>query len=133
MIGKIKEKIETLKQLKLLVIPGEKPAVVAGILIGPLVWLVALQVKFALVPFACWFGWKLALHTATLVALSFVVIAGVFCWRNWRAAGAEWPGETDSPQERTRFLALLGLGSAAFSFLAILGQGIANFLLNPCQ
>jgi hypothetical protein len=125
--------LKSVGNLKLLVKPGEKPSLVAGIVLGPAIWLVALQAKFSLVPFACWNGWTAALHTVTLISIVLILAILYVCLRNWKLAGAGSPGESGSPADRDRFLALLGMGSAVFSLLAVVTQEIGNFFLGPCQ
>jgi hypothetical protein len=121
------------EKIKLIVTPGSTPAVIAGLLTGPLVWLSALQLNFAIVPFACWYQWRVALHAVAIVSLLLIAGSGVLSWLSWRYTGLGAPTEGYSSLERNRFLSVLGVATSAFAGLALLGQEIANWMLDPCQ
>ena len=107
----------------------------AGLLAGPVVWLLQFQTNYTLVPLLCRGGAKnVALHAVFVVALLLVASAGLLAWRNFRAAvgGTEGTGESGVLQ-RTRFMSLLGLCVAGIFFLVILSQWIASWVFGPCQ
>jgi hypothetical protein len=66
-------------------------AATTGIVLAPVVWLATLEAKFALVPFACWFGWRALLHVATVMGLLIVLATGFVAWQSWQAAGGGSP------------------------------------------
>jgi hypothetical protein len=75
----------------------------------------------------------LSLHIVTVVALLITAGAGLVAWRKWQEAGRTEPDEAAGPRPRSRFMAVLGLLTSAMFFLTILAQGIASFVLHPCQ
>ncbi|HMI45589.1 MAG TPA: hypothetical protein VK491_05430, partial [Gemmatimonadaceae bacterium] len=50
----------------------------------------------------------------------------------WRRSGSDWPGDAVGAIQRSRMMATLGLGTAAFFLVMILTQWIPAFILNPC-
>ena len=106
-----------------------------AITLGPLAWLVYVQVAYALVPWACRHpgaGGRIALYAAGAAALATAVIAIVLAWPAWRATGrADW--EAAAPAGRTRFLALTGVGSGALFVLVAIAGILPLFLLAPCE
>ena len=106
----------------------------AGIFAGPLIWALQMQVGYVLVQGACASGSNLTLHVVTVVALILVAGGAFISWRNWRQAGQQQPsGKDGGPRARSNFMAVLGLSMNAMFFIAILAQGIASFVLHPCQ
>jgi hypothetical protein len=105
-----------------------------GLLAGPVAWLLQLQVAYTLVPWACAHDQQsISLHVVTVVALLLTGVGAVVSWRGWQRAGRELPGPAGGPIPRSRFMAVMGLATSAFFFLTILIQGLASFILHPCQ
>ena len=107
----------------------------AGLLAGPVVWLVQFQTNFTLVPILCRSGaHNVALHAVFVVALLLVASAALLAWRNLRAVGATQEGTDEAGVvTRTRFMSLLGLSVACVFFIVILAQWIASWVFGPCQ
>ena len=107
----------------------------AGLLAGPVVWLLQFQTNFTLVPVLCRSGaHNFALHAVFVVALLLVAAAGLLAWRNFRAAGDTTEGTDEAGVlQRTRFMSLLGLCVAGIFFLVILAQWVASWVFGPCQ
>ena len=107
----------------------------AGLLAGPVVWLLQFQTNYTLVPILCRSGaHNVALHAVFVVALLLVASAGFLAWRNFRAAGDTDEGADESGVvARTRFMSLLGLCVTGIFFLVILAQWIASWVFGPCQ
>lgn len=106
----------------------------AGVLLAPVAWALQMQASYMLVQPACMTGHNLALHIVTISALAIAAFSAYVAWRNWHEAGAQWPGdETGGPRPRSRFMGALGLLTSAMFFVVILAQGIASFILHPCQ
>jgi hypothetical protein len=103
-----------------------------GVLLPPIVFLGALSLTYAYVPRACDAQRSAVLHWILVAALAVVLVTGVRSWREYRALGAHLPGDHGTPDERARFVALLGVLSSTFFSVAILAQGIAQWLLSPC-
>src|ERR1700712_4012573 len=89
--------------------PERSVALWAGVLGGPAIWAIQLQVGYALSPIAC--GSRTIIeHGLTLVCV-FLALGGAFLsFRDWRAAGLSSPDETDGGAlARTRFLGAMGV------------------------
>lgn len=100
---------------------------------GPIAWVLGLNLDYALVRIACTEQTMLPLHLVTLGTLALSLAGGWVAWREWRRAGAEWPGEGGSEMSRSRFMAVVGLMASAFFSLVILAQWAAKLFLNPCM
>ena len=110
-----------------------KPALWAGIIGAPLVWLTQFLICYALVPYVCHTRKFYSLHLTTLIALVLVATAGVVCWKEWTVSGLQSPKSEDCDRlGSTRLAAVVGLLSSSLSFLLILAQGMAPFFIDPC-
>ena len=100
----------------------------------PLAWFTALTAGYFMVSWACGSTvGRVTLHGTVLAMLTLSVAAALTAARFWRREGAEWPGKSPDPTDRTRFLAVIaGFGGTLFS-LAILGFWIAALVLSPCE
>ena len=116
----------------------------AGILAGPLMFLVLLQTNYVLSYVACetrstWF-----LHLATAIALLLVGTAGFLAWR----AAMEPPLALEHPdapdpkslantdevrRQRSAWMSALGVGLSALFILLILAMEIPILVLQECQ
>jgi hypothetical protein len=105
----------------------------AGVLGGPVAWLVQMECNYALVGWACATGHVVVLHLVTLGGLLIAAAGGLTAWREWRRSGTQWPKGAGGPQTRSRFMAVLGLLTSLLFFFVILAQGIPSFILSPCQ
>lgn len=106
----------------------------AGLLSGPVAWLLQFQTGYTLIPWACAHDAKaVSLHVVTLVALLLTAAGGFVAWRGWQRAGREQNGGEDRAAARSRFMFVLGLFTSAMFLLVILVQGSASFILHPCQ
>jgi hypothetical protein len=89
---------------------------------------------FSLVPWICRHPSgpaRLLLPAIGLAGMVASVVAVGLVWPAWRSAGM---GPGGSPvSERTRFLALTGLGSGALFLLVTLAVTIPTLLLGPCD
>jgi hypothetical protein len=105
----------------------------AGVLIAPVAWALQMQASYLLVQPACMSGRNTSLHLVTLVALLCALGGGFISWRCRERAGRAWPDDAGGPQPRSNFMATLGLLLSAMFFLVIVAQGLASFVLHPCQ
>lgn len=99
-----------------------------GIMAGPVAWAVGLELRYALVPWACKSGFRWVL-TAVSVPFLLVCAAGFFlAWCGWAA------GEADSVRPmRVRFMAVGGMLLSAAFFLTIIAGTIPDFFFRPCD
>jgi hypothetical protein len=72
------------------------------------------------------------LHLASVAALALTALGGAAAAVTWRRSGSSWPDDTAGVVQRSRMLAALGLGSAAFFLTMIVMQWIPAFVLDPC-
>jgi hypothetical protein len=104
-----------------------------GIVGGPLISLVYLEISYALVPSACIAGNKHVLALITLAALLAASLTMAVAWRVWHAAGATYDSASGGPLSRGRFMALSGLGLSALSILFVIASAIAIMVLGACD
>jgi hypothetical protein len=104
-----------------------------GLLAGPLVWLIYLQINYMLVPWVCHSGHKAVLVWVTAAALIITLAVTFIAWRAWHSAGATAATEDDNRFGRGRFMALTGIGLAALSTLLVIVSFIPIFVLGACD
>ena len=110
-----------------------KPALWFGVIGAPMVWLTQFIINYALVPYVCHTRKFFSFHLTSAIALILVAAAGVVCWKEWVAGGLKAPQSEDCDRlGTTRLAAVVGLISSVLSFLLILGQAIATFMVDPC-
>ena len=105
------------------------------IVIGPLAWLVYLEIAYALVPLACRrpTAGRIALHVTAALALALSAAALVSAWRAWRGAGREPTLMPSGATARTRFMVLTGIGTSAMFVLVVVAGILPLFFLGPCE
>ena len=104
-----------------------------GVLLSPIVFLIDLEVAYALVPAACSERNRLLVHVVHLVCLLLALFGWATAWRCWKATGSTWPAEEGGPLGRSRFMAGVGVWMSALFALVILAMWIPSFILDPCQ
>jgi hypothetical protein len=104
-----------------------------GVVGAPVVWLLFLQINYALVPAACVSENKTFLGVVTAIALLGTFGAVLAAWRAWNRAGATAQTEDGGVTGRSRFLALSGLGLSVLFFLVVLASAIPIIFLGPCD
>jgi hypothetical protein len=103
----------------------------AGVLLGPLGWALHLQVSYTLAAFACEDVWRLTLHTTFAISLA-IALTGLFvAWGNWRVSKDAAP--EGNRLDRSRFMAVAGIGLSAFFALVIVAQWIPTWFIEPCR
>lgn len=111
----------------------ENLALWAGMLAGPVAWLLQFQINYSLVQSACEAGHKLALHLVTLGALLLVSGGAVVSGRRLQRLPEGPADEGDDHGTRARFMALSGLGLSLFFTLLIVAAEIPNWILRACD
>ena len=95
----------------------------SGILAGPIAFAINLQLRYALVAWACARGSRTVLLWIAL-PLILVCVAGAFL---------SWAGLNAHPDGRARFMAYGGLMLSAIFAITILASMIPDFFLSPCD
>jgi hypothetical protein len=101
----------------------------AGLLAGPLAWAASTQLNYALVEWQC----QHKIHVIPVAALVLAILAllgGALSWRAWQRGGASFKPEREAETER--FVAILGILTAALFALIIFMQGTASLILDEC-
>jgi hypothetical protein len=104
-----------------------------GVLGGPIVWLIFLQVNYMLAPSACLSQNKTMLGIVTIVALFGTIGSAFAAWRAWHQAGATSHTEEGGSIGRSRFMALSGIGLSALFALVVLASAIPIIFLGACD
>lgn len=104
-----------------------------GVLVPPIVFLIDLEVAYALVPTACSMQTRLVIHLVHFACLLLVLFGWVTAWRCWKATGSAWPAEEGGPLGSSRLLAGTGVLMSALFALVILAMWLPSFILDPCQ
>jgi hypothetical protein len=104
-----------------------------GLLTGPSVFLINLQVNFTMVSWVCATHNYWAIHLAHVISIMVVGWSGLLAWRAYARVGRGVPGEAGDAADRERFVAVSGLLISAFSILSLIAHWIPNFILSACQ
>lgn len=95
----------------------------SGILAGPIAFAINLQLRYALVDWACEHGSRSVLLWIA-VPLILVCVAGAFL---------SWTGLNVHPDGRVRFMAYGGLMLSVIFAITILASMIPDLFLSPCD
>lgn len=101
---------------------------------GPLLFLLTEEAAFLLAPWSCETGSEAVLHATHGVAWIVSLGLAFLAWREWRRS-EEDAGARESASEEVaepRFLAILGLFSAATFSLLIGALWLPTLALEPC-
>jgi hypothetical protein len=112
---------------------GVTPELWIGVLVPPLVWALQMQINYWAVRGACVRGSNTRLYAITLVALLLILLSGVCAWLGARRSVAGERVEWGAVVSNSRFMLALGLSICAVFFIAVMAQGIAAIIFNPCQ
>lgn len=105
----------------------------AGVLAGPLALAADQLSSYALVKWTCGHQHPIVLHLITLAAL--VVIAGgaVAAWRGVAEAPETASIDGGHPDDRGRFMGMLGLAMSALFALAVVFLAVPTWMIDACQ
>ena len=109
-----------------------------GVLAGPLVWLMLLEVNYVLSYVSCEARQTWFLHLATLVSVALVAAAGAWGWSAGRGP-RELPEPLTEPVSaatcdvRTRWMGHASVGLSAWFILVILAMEVPVIVLRTCQ
>jgi len=105
----------------------------AGLLGGPFMFLLNLQLNYMLVSIACQSGKNTMLHVVALGCLILTFAAAAVAWKLWHTSGADWPADTPGATSRTRFMSFWGVLTNCLFLFAGIALWLPAFILNPCQ
>ncbi|MDX6805516.1 hypothetical protein [Terrihabitans rhizophilus] len=103
----------------------------AGLATGPAAWALSFQLNYVLVPWQCAHQLYPVPWAAGVLAL-VAAAGGLVSWRGWRGAEAD-ARSLDRRPETERFLAALGVMSAALFTAIILLHGLAGLIFHGCE
>ena len=104
-----------------------------GILAGPAAWFLDQQVSYSIVQWVCGGGPHFVLH---LITVGSLLLVGAGAFASSTALQRTQPGaaaDGSQPDERGRFMAILGLVLCAFFALVILAMAVPRVVLDACQ
>jgi hypothetical protein len=102
-----------------------------GMLGGPASGMLMVWINYPLVDRACVSGNRLWLHGSSFLFLLVAILAGFMAWRFYERAG-DFPMTEGGVMPRARFMALVGLFTAALAIVEITMQWIPIFFLGSC-
>jgi len=107
--------------------------VVGGFLLAPLAWFIDLQTSYATVKWACEHDNRGVLLLIPLGSLALVSVAMWLCWSSWALLHRKSRFQGASIEDRTAFLAVVGMATNATFALLILTTFAARYFLSPCE
>jgi hypothetical protein len=105
----------------------------AGILAGPIAWLLDLGVSYALVQWVCGGGSHVVLHLISLGSLAIVAVGGGLSWLALQRASTGDGTDRSQSDEPVRFMAALGLVMCALFATLVIAEAIPRWVLDACQ
>ena len=104
-----------------------------GILAGPVAWALDLETSYAIVKWTCIAGTVRPFQLVTVVALAVTGAGAAVSWRALQQTRHDGPEDGVRPRQRARFMAMLGLASAALFALTIAAAAIPWGVLDACR
>jgi hypothetical protein len=105
----------------------------SGILAGPTAWALDLVVSYSLVQWTCGGGPPVVLHLITLFALAVIGFGAFNAWRALAVVPPGAPTDGSQPDQRGRFMAVLGLAMCALFAVLVIATSIPRWVLDACQ
>jgi hypothetical protein len=105
----------------------------AGILAGPVAWALDLTLSYSLVQWTCGGGHPIVLHVISLFAVAITAGGAFASWRALHSVPEGAPDDGSQPEQRGRFMALLGLSMSALFGLVVIAAAIPRWVLDACQ
>jgi hypothetical protein len=99
----------------------------------PIIWLFSFQANFTLAPWACVFQVKAWLYFVSVLALVLELGLTTLAWSQWKALGAELPGQESGSLPRARLMALAGIVFGIGFATVVVAQAIPTVVLGACQ
>lgn len=103
-----------------------------GILIGPIAWGADQQISYSLVAHSCSTGHFYLMHLFTAIALLFA-LSGAFIAMGNLGRTREATVEGGRVADRSRFMAIVGIGASLGWAMLIIAMAVPRFILSPCD
>jgi hypothetical protein len=100
---------------------------------APIIWLFSFQANFTLAPWACIFQVKAWLYFVSVLAVMLELGIAALAWSQWKALGAEAPGDSPGSLPRARIMALAGVVFGLGFAMVVVAQAIPEVVLGACQ
>ena len=104
-----------------------------GLLLGPIMALTNQALIYAANMWACGHGARGTMHIIPLLCLIVAIGAGMTARRDWKAVGGGVHDEDATVEQRTRFVASIGMAISTFSAAVIVAQWAAIVVFEPCM
>ena len=117
---------------------GRLAALWTGILAGPIVWLVLLEVNYVLSYVACETRQRWFLHLATVIAIALVAASGLWAWRArmddpFASEELSPPLSEKTSSQRVAWMAATAAGFSIWFIILIIATHIPVVVLKVCQ
>jgi hypothetical protein len=103
-----------------------------GLLTGPVVFLLDLQVNLSIVSWVCSTGQFWMLHLTTLLSLIATAGAGWLAWRTWHRATERIAVPVSGPLAPDQFLGFIGVLTSGFFLIVLIALWTPVVLLGSC-
>jgi hypothetical protein len=104
-----------------------------GVLAGPTAWALDLVVSYSLVQWTCGGGPLVVLHLVTLFSLAIIAAGAASAWRALTRVPSGASDDGSQPDQRGRFMAMLGLAMCALFTLVVIAGAVPRWVLDACQ
>jgi hypothetical protein len=114
-------------------VPPRAAVLWTGLLAGPLAWATDLMVRYALVHWSCGTQQTIVLKLISAVTLIVIIGGGVVAARTYSQIPSGAPTDGGRPIDRSRFMALGGMLTAALFALVVIASAIPPWVLDACD
>jgi hypothetical protein len=113
--------------------PRGLAALWAGVLAGPFGWASDLLFSYSIVQWTCGGGPPVVLHLISASALLIIAAGAFIAWVALQRASDRAHEDGSNPEERGRFMAVLGLVMCAFFAVVVIATAVPRWVLDACQ
>jgi hypothetical protein len=113
--------------------PRATAALWTGVLAGPAAWALDLGLSYAIVQWTCGGGPGIVLRLISVAALVIIAGGAFAAWSALQLAPGSEREDGNLPDERGRFMAVLGLSMCAFFAVVVLAAAVPRWVLDACH
>lgn len=106
---------------------------IAALVLAPFAWLLDLQVSYAMVKWACEHDQRVLLLLIPIGSLALVALAAWLSGSSWTELRRQAREDGGQIEDRSYFLAIVGLALSAVFALLILTSLAPRYFLSPCE